>query len=121
MFTGVFTKILVGIIGALVISNAATYVKYHWWEKPAYEKEIRELQEAGIRAQAQIYKQAAQIKDLAAARRIKARVSHASEEVDQVVTRGDDAAMRRLFVQYGMLPEATGAAPRPEGKGCPRH
>jgi hypothetical protein len=56
MFTGVFTKILVGIIGALAISNAVTYVKYQWWDKPAYEKEIRDLQEAGIKAQAQIYK-----------------------------------------------------------------
>jgi hypothetical protein len=121
MFTGVFTKILVGIIGALVISNAVTYVKYHWWEKPAYEKEIRELQEAGIKAQAKIYKQAAQIKDLAAARRIKARVSHESKEVDQVVTKGNDAAMRRLFIKYGMLREASAATAQPEGKGGPRH
>jgi hypothetical protein len=121
MLTGVFTKILLGIIGALVISNGVTYVKYHWWEKPAYEKEIRELQEAGIKAQAQIYKQAAQIKDLAATRRIKARVSHESKEVDQVVTRGDDVAMRRLFIQYGMLRKASAAAAQPERKGGPRH
>lgn len=121
MFTGVFTKILVGIIGALVISNAVTYVKYHWWDKPAYEKEIRELQDAGIKAQAKIYKQAARIKDLAAARRIRARVNHEAQKVDQVVTSRDDATMRRLFIQYGMLPEAPAATAQPQGKGGPRH
>jgi hypothetical protein len=121
MFTGVFTKILVGIIGALAIANAVTYAKYHWWDEPAYEKEIRELQEAGIKAQAEIYKQASQIKDLAAARRIKARVSHENKEVDQVVTNGDDAAMRRLFVQYGMLREAPAATAQPEGTSGSGH
>lgn len=52
MFGGILSKILLGVIAVLVLSNGYTYVKYNWFSKPAYEKEIRELQEAGIKAQA---------------------------------------------------------------------
>jgi hypothetical protein len=113
MFNGVFTKILVGIIGALLISNAVTYVKYNWWDKPRYEKEIRELQEAGIKAQAKIYKQAAEIKDLEATKKLREVRTRENQEIDQVVNAGDDARMRDLFVELGML------APRKDGPAGP--
>lgn len=118
MFTGVFTKILVGIIGALLISNAVTYVKYNWWDKPQYEKEIRELQEAGIKAQAKIYKQASEIKDLDATKKFREVRGHGNQEIDQVVNGGDDARMRNLFVELGMLaPRKDGPASLGKGSG----
>ena len=119
MFTGIFTKILIGLIGALIISNAATYLKYNWWDRPRYEKEIRELQEAGIKAQAKIYKQAAEIKDLEAAKKIRGVQTRENQEIDQVVSSGDDARMRDVFVGLGMLLPVKGGPPQPGQRSIP--
>jgi len=64
MFTGIFTKILVGALGLSLLAGGGIYVKYNWFDKPAYEKEIKELQEAGIKAQAEKYKLAQEIEFL---------------------------------------------------------
>jgi hypothetical protein len=104
MFTGIFTKILVGVLLASLLAGGGLYIKYNWFDKPAYEKEIRELQEAGIKAQAKIYKQAAEIKDLEAAKKFREVQASENQKIDQVVTAGDDAAMRDVFIGLGMLP-----------------
>ena len=90
-----------------------TYVKNNWWDKPRYEKEIRELQEAGIKAQAKISKQAAEIKDLETTKKFREVKARENQEIDQVVSSGDDAHMRDLFVELGML------APRKDGPTGP--
>src|SRR4030042_4772082 len=96
MFGGILTKLLLGLLAASLLSSGVLYVKGKW-QAARDEKEIRELQSKAIEYQATIYKQEAEISDLAAAKKIRERQTYVNQEIDLAVRSGDDAAMRRLF------------------------
>ena len=112
MFTGVFTKILVGIIGALFLSTAGLYVKYNWWDKPRLERQIADLQNANTELTVTAEKQQTEIDQLKAKATIKRRVTDDQKKVDS--TLGDSAAVIDFFRvrRKGSLPN-----PTHEGKG----
>ena len=114
MFTGVFTKILVGIIGALFLSTAGLYVKYNWWDKPRLERTIADLQNANTELTVTAEKQQTEIDQLKTKTTIKRRVSDGQAKVDS--TLGDSAAVVDFFRlrRKGSLPN-----PPDGGKGGP--
>lgn len=112
------TKLLLGLLAASLVSSGVLYVKGKW-QAARDKKEIQELQSKAIEYQATIYKQEAEIKDLAAAKKIRERQTYVNQEIDLAVSSGDDAAMRRLFVDLGMLPPDAIRPATPGGKGGP--
>ncbi|MGA8139657.1 MAG: hypothetical protein WB948_03155 [Desulfobaccales bacterium] len=120
MFGGIFTKLLLGLFLAALAGNGFQYLKHNWWDKPRYEKQIRELQDVAITLRAENFRQGAELKDREQTLKIHARHSHESQEVDRMVQDRDDTAMRGYFIEHGMLrdPKGTPAAPR---AGRPQH
>lgn len=120
MFTGIFTKILVGALGLSLLAGGGMYVKYNWFDKPAYEKEIRELQEAGIKAQAQKYRlenEVSFLKEQQAIREEKGRVKTRLRETIQEPTPDNFVEYTRRFrVQQN----DKGAAPGGKKTGGPK-
>lgn len=114
MFTGIFTKILVGMIGALLISNAVTYVKYNWWDKPRMERQISDLQNANTELKVSTEAKQTEIDQLKTKQNIKRRVSDGQAKVDTDL--GDSAAV----VDFFRL-RRKGSVPNPSdgGKGGP--
>ena len=82
MFGGIFTKILLGIIGALLISTAGLYLKYNWWDKPRLERQIADLKNANLELILTKEKQQTEIDQLKDKQTIKRRVSDAQTKVD---------------------------------------
>jgi hypothetical protein len=119
MFGGILTKALLGVILALVISNGYTYVKYNWFERPRLEKEISELQEAGIKAQAEIYRQKAMLADREYVQERREVKNRDTKKIDKVVQDNDDPAMRDVFVGLGMLATDKNRPPGPGKTGGP--
>jgi hypothetical protein len=77
MFSGILTKILLGLLAGSLLFGGITYAKYNWWDKPAYEKQIQDLQEAASKSKVREENKDAEIsfmKDQQAIRKEKTRV-----------------------------------------------
>jgi hypothetical protein len=114
------TKLLLSLLAASLLGSGILILQ-HKRTVARYEKEVRELQSKAIEYQAQIYRQEAELKDRQAVQAVRERKHYANQKIEQAVGAGDDAALRRLFVELGMLgPDAIRPA-SPGGKSGPGH
>jgi hypothetical protein len=120
MFGGIFTKLLLGLFLAALAGNGFQYLKHNWWDKPRYEKQIRELQDVAITLRAENFRQSAELKDRETTLKIHARHSHEDMRLDEMVQDQDDTAMRGYFIEHGMLRDPKGT-PSTERAGRPQH
>ena len=95
MFAGIFTKILLGLLAGSILWGGGLHLKYNWWDKPAYEKQISDLQNANTELKVTTEKQQTEIDQLKAKQVIKRRVNDAQEKVDS--TLGDSDAVVDFF------------------------
>jgi hypothetical protein len=114
MFTGVLTKILLGLLAGSLLWGGATYLKYNWWDKPAYEKKITDLQNANSELQVTKEKQQTEIDQLKAKQVIKRRVGDAQTKVDRNLGNSDAVVDFFRLRRKGSI-----SAPAHGGKGGP--
>ncbi len=95
MFAGILTKILLGVIAALVLVSGYTYVKYNWFEKPAMVKEIANLKNERTELMVEKEKQQTEIDRLKTKVIVKRRVTSAQANVGK--TLNDSGAVHEFF------------------------
>ncbi len=117
MFTGLFTKILVGVIGALLLTNAITYVKYNWFDKPAFERQITDLQNKNVELTIEKEKARVEADQAKKALAVKERVTREQRQVDAIVGSGDAAGAVNFFRE--LREKGRLSTPADAGKGRP--
>jgi hypothetical protein len=110
MFGGIILKVLIGLLLASVVGNGWLYLSGKWKES-GYKKQIEELQNAQVKSDVTIEKQAAEIEQLKSKKTIKRRVSNAQEKVDTDLNSSD------AVVDFFRLRRKGGVPDSPNGGG----
>lgn len=112
-------KMLIVVALAAGVGNVGQYF-WNKWQASRYEAKIVQLENERAELQISLEKAQAEKQYGKATTKAKAKVRHAEKKTDDVVAAGDDAAMRKLFVERGMLKESgKGKAPGDGGRGGP--
>lgn len=115
MFSGILTKILLGLLATAIASGGFIYVKYNYFEKPAYEKQIKDLQEAKLKLEIKSESQERTISQLEKQKQVTVRVTNEKVENQQALS-GDITTLKRLYDKY-QLHQNSGGTTNTNRKG----
>lgn len=112
-------KILIAVALAAGVGNVVQFFMAKW-QAASYEAKIVKLENEQTNLKISLEKAQAEKQYGQAQTKAKAKVRYVEKQTDAIVGSGDDAAMRKLFIERGMLREGgKGQAPGDGGKGGP--
>jgi hypothetical protein len=97
--------------GFLVVLVGGAFYLDRKWTAARHEAQVKVLQEANLKLEIETKAQKATITFLEKQKTVKARATSEKTEIDQTVQAGDDARLRELFVNHGLLAPKAGVAP----------
>jgi hypothetical protein len=109
MFSGILTKILLGLLVGSLAFGGFIYVKYNYWDKPAYEKQIKELQEARLKLEITKESQERTISQLEKQKQVVVRVTSEKVENKQALSVSVDDLFR-MYERYQLHEKGVGGA-----------
>ena len=95
-------RILFIAVLALGIGNIGQFI-WSKWQARSYQSQITKLENDLTAMQVEKSSREADLKDKKEELRVERKVIYVQKDVDKVVAAGDDARMRQLFIQHGML------------------